>query len=91
MVLTLDIPAVPLFKNSGEKNFIPNVPIYELLSKYDGTNPQEKKEERKFFKLRKLPRILIIHMKRLTNNGLFYEKNPTIVTFPLEDLDLKPY
>ena len=32
MVLTLDIPAVPLFKNSGEKNFIPNVPIYELLS-----------------------------------------------------------
>jgi len=64
MLLTLDIPAVPLFKNSGEKNFIPNVPIYELLAKYDGATAQEKKDERKFYKIRKLPRILIIHMKR---------------------------
>ena len=33
-------------------------------------------------------RYLIIHIKRFIKNNFFMEKNPTIVTFPLNDLDL---
>ena len=36
MYLSLEIPPPPLFKDEQEKNIIPQKPIYELLSKYDG-------------------------------------------------------
>lgn len=45
--------------------------------------------ERKKFKITKLPPYLILHIKRFTKNNWFLEKNPTIVTFPIKNLDLK--
>jgi U4/U6.U5 tri-snRNP-associated protein 2 len=37
----------------------------------------------------KLPKYLILHVKRFTKNNFFVEKNPTLVNFPLKNLDLK--
>jgi hypothetical protein len=34
--LSLDVPAAPLFKDESEKNIIPQIPIFDLLTKYDG-------------------------------------------------------
>ena len=36
MFLTLDIPPTPLYKGDNDQNLIPNIPIYNLLRKFDG-------------------------------------------------------
>lgn len=64
---------------------IPHIPIYTLLKKYDGETPYEGK----IYKIRKLPKFLIFQLERFTKNNFFLEKNPTIVSFPLNNLDLK--
>ena len=37
----------------------------------------------------KLPRYLVLAVKRFSKNNFFIEKNPTIVTFPVKNLDLR--
>ena len=39
--------------------------------------------------LTRLPKYLIMHVKRFTKNNFFMEKNPTIVNFPVKNLELK--
>lgn len=34
--LTVDIPTAPLFRDEHERNIIPQIPLYKLLSKFDG-------------------------------------------------------
>lgn len=85
--MTLDIPQNPLYKDDNETSVIPHIPIYNLLKKYDGETLHG---ENKYLKLKKLPKYLILHMQRFTKNNFFVEKNPTIVSFPLNNLDLKP-
>ena len=93
LYLTLDLPMVPLFKNSQEKITIPQVNIYELFQKYNGEKFTEDptKAQRKKFKLLSLPKYLILIFKRFENNSFFMEKNPTIVNFQLENLRLKEH
>ena len=69
-VLALDLPPAPLFQDALEKNIIPQVPIADLLRKYDGASrtPTPRGGTRTF---------------RFTKNAFFREKNPTIVTFPV--------
>jgi len=43
------------------------------------------------YKITKLPKYLIINIKRFYKNNIFTEKNGTIVSFPLENLDLSKY
>src|SRR5690349_8042816 len=43
----------------------------------------------KKFRITQLPPYLILHIKRFTKNNWFVEKNPTVVTFPLKNLDFK--
>lgn len=91
LTLPLEIPPPPLFKDEEEKNIIPQVPIFTLLKKYDGeteTHDVRTGTDKKF-QIIKLPKYLIIHYKRFTKNNFFVEKNPTIVNFPLINLDLK--
>lgn len=38
-----------------------------------------------------LPPYLIFHVKRFTRNNFFVEKNPTIVNFPVKNLELRDY
>ncbi|MCJ1276256.1 hypothetical protein MMC21_004061 [Puttea exsequens] len=92
LMLTLDLPAAPLFQDELEKNIIPQVPLTSLLSKYDNLHPQEHLNSRKRYRLlHPLPPYLLFHIKRFSKNKFVTEHNPTIVTFPTRSLDMSPY
>ena len=89
LFLTLDLPPSPLFKDEIEKNIIPQVSLFDLLSKYDGETSQESDNLLKRFKILQLPLYLIIVIKRFTRTNFTIEKNPTIVHFPIKGLNMK--
>ncbi|KAK2593861.1 Ubiquitin carboxyl-terminal hydrolase 10 [Conoideocrella luteorostrata] len=92
LLLTLDLPAAPLFQDELEKNIIPQVPLTTILSKYDGKSAQEHHAQRKRYRLlHPLPPYLIFHVKRFSQNKFVSERNPTIVTFDARNLDVSPY
>ena len=92
MLLTLDLPAAPLFQDELDKNIIPQVPLTSILSKYDGLKPAEHLNTRKRYRLlHPLPPFLLFHIKRFSKNKFVSERNPTIVTFPIRSLDMSPY
>lgn len=90
--LTLDLPPAPLYKDELEHNIIPQVPLANLLAKFNGSTEKEYKGKRdstmKRFLLTKLPTYLIFYIKRFTTNLFYTEKNPTIVNFPVKNIDL---
>ena len=93
LYLTVDVPAAPLFKDALERNIIPQVPLFACLTKFDGQTFQEMMNgDRRRYVITKLPRYLVVHIKRFsTNTQQFTEKNPTIVNFPVRNLDLANY
>ena len=104
MMLSLDIPPSPLFKDSQGAAVIPQIPLFELLKKYDGETwidkisggggtSDESGPVRKQYVIRKLPRYLVFHLKRFSSDGFGFteEKNSTIVTFPVKNLEMKNY
>ncbi|KAL2040068.1 hypothetical protein N7G274_006971 [Stereocaulon virgatum] len=92
LMLTLDLPAAPLFQDELEKNIIPQIPLTSILSKYDGLKAQEQMNTRKRYRLlHPLPPYLLFHIKRFSKNKFVTEHNPTIVTFPTRSLDMSPY
>jgi U4/U6.U5 tri-snRNP-associated protein 2 len=38
LILNLEIPATPLFKDSQGGHVIPQIPLFEILRKYDGNS-----------------------------------------------------
>ncbi|KAL9658502.1 hypothetical protein ABK040_006042 [Willaertia magna] len=93
MFLTLDVPPVPLFRDEVERNIIPQVTLYSLLSKFNGEKetsiPLKNGDvENRKYKIESLPPYLIFQIKRFTKNFYFEERNNTIVNFPLRNLDL---
>ncbi|CAK1368086.1 putative mRNA-splicing protein ubp10 [Cercospora beticola] len=93
MILTLDLPAAPLFQDDVEKNIIPQVPLTTVLQKYNGIVAQERMNTRMRYRLlHPLPPYLIMHVKRFQpNKFLQSQRNPTIVTFNPRALDMSPY
>jgi U4/U6.U5 tri-snRNP-associated protein 2 len=92
LMLGLDLPPTPLFKDSLEKNIIPQVPLFTLLQKYDGVTVSESiRQGRMKYQLTMLPPNLIVWAKRFTKNNFFKEKNPTIITFPVKNLELSDH
>ena len=92
LMLTLDLPAAPLFQDELDKNIIPQVPLTSILAKYDGLKAQEHLNTRKRYRLlHPLPPFLLFHIKRFSKNKFVSERNPTIVTFPVRSLDMSPY
>mmetsp|Transcript_4482 Transcript_4482/g.9640 ORF Transcript_4482/g.9640 Transcript_4482/m.9640 type:complete len:537 (-) Transcript_4482:876-2486(-) len=90
LLLGLDLPPAPLFKDVLEKNIIPQVPIFNIMRKFDGVSVSDDiRAGRRRFKVTRLPRYLCLHMKRFTKNNFFMEKNPTIVNFPVKNLELR--
>lgn len=66
------------------------VPIFALLSKFDGnTINDDIRQGRRRFRVTRLPNYLALQFKRFTKNNFFIEKNPTLVTFPVKNLDLR--
>jgi U4/U6.U5 tri-snRNP-associated protein 2 len=95
LTLSLDLPGMPLYKDKLEQNMIPQIPLFHLISKYDGKTetliPLENFVEKRKFKIQSLPNCLIVHLKRFTTNQWTREKNHTIVKMPIKLLDLKEY
>uniref|UniRef100_A0A8C1ZQG8 Ubiquitin carboxyl-terminal hydrolase 39 n=1 Tax=Cyprinus carpio TaxID=7962 RepID=A0A8C1ZQG8_CYPCA len=95
LYLTLDLPTAPLYKDEKEQLIIPQVPLFNILAKFNGNNEKEYKTYKenflKRFQLTKLPPYLIFCIKRFTKNNFFVEKNPTIVNFPITNVDLREY
>jgi len=94
--LTLEIPEKPLFKDENGGLVIPQEPLVTVLQKFNGIsfsdalNRQGTPQQRRY-RLKELPNYLILHLARFKKNNFYSEKNPTIVAFPLKNLDLKPY
>ncbi|OBS81229.1 hypothetical protein A6R68_20564 [Neotoma lepida] len=95
MYLTLDLPTAPLYKDEKEQLIIPQVPLFNILAKFNGITEKEYKTYKenflKRFQLTKLPPYLIFCIKRFTKNNFFVEKNPTIGTgkwYELQDLQV---
>ncbi|XP_072969156.1 uncharacterized protein [Typha angustifolia] len=94
LMLGLDLPPPPLFKDAMEKNIIPQVPLFNILKKFDGETITEVVRPciaRMRYRVTKLPKYIILHMRRFTKNNFFTEKNPTLVNFPVKNLELKDY
>ena len=92
LVLTLDLPAAPLFQDALEKNIIPQVPLTTILNKYNGLQAQEQMKNRVRYRLlHPLPPYLLFHIKRFSKNKFVSERNPTIVTFPTQSLNMAPF
>lgn len=94
LMLGLDLPPPPLFKDAMEKNIIPQVPLFNILKKFDGETITEVVRPctaRMRYRVTRLPKYLILHMRRFTKNNFFIEKNPTLVNFPVKNLELKDY
>ncbi|KAJ8605079.1 hypothetical protein CTAYLR_000348 [Chrysophaeum taylorii] len=91
--LTLDIPPTPLFKDSRGGNIVPQIPLFDVLAKYNGVKLTDSVkagvQSRKRYVIKKLPRFLIFHFGRFLKNNFSSEKNPTIVNFPVKNLELK--
>ncbi|XP_065347012.1 ubiquitin carboxyl-terminal hydrolase 39 [Cloeon dipterum] len=91
LYLTCDLPPPPLFQDEFRENIIPQVNLYSLLTKFNGQSEKEYKTYKenfmKKFEITKLPPYLILYIKRFTKNTFFVEKNPTIVNFPVKNVD----
>ena len=94
--LTLDIPEKPLFRDEDGGLVIPQEPLVSVMKKFDGVNfsvaiSKSGVAQRKRYRLQKLPPYLVLHLARFKTNNYSREKNPTIVAFPVKNLDLSSY
>ncbi len=94
--LTLDIPEKPLFRDDDGGLVIPQEPLVSVMKKFDGISFSEAinksgMTQRKRYRLLELPPYLILHLARFKTNNYSREKNPTIVAFPVKNLDLSSY
>ncbi|RKP33787.1 hypothetical protein BJ085DRAFT_35477 [Dimargaris cristalligena] len=87
-MLSLDLPPAPLFQDEVRENIIPQIPLAELLDKYNGSTAQLTATQAKYHRLQRLPPYLIITIQRFSRSNFSVDKNPTLVTFPLVNLDL---
>ena len=95
--LTLDIPEKPLFRDEDGGLVIPQEPLQAVLQKFEGRtfhdvlNAHTQTTARTRYRLTQLPPYLILHLARFKKNQYTRTKNPTIVAFPVKNLDLRPY
>jgi U4/U6.U5 tri-snRNP-associated protein 2 len=99
--LTLDISEKPLFKDDNGGLVIPQEPLVNILKKFDGVSFSDVISgnsgsggatlQRRRYHLKQLPDYLIMCLSRFQRNSFNSEKNPTIVPFPVMNLDLSRY
>ncbi|KAL3310175.1 U4/U6.U5 tri-snRNP-associated protein 2 [Cichlidogyrus casuarinus] len=95
LYLTCDLPPAPLYLDELKENIIPQVPLLNLLVKFNGISEKEYKTHNdsslKRFEIMRLPPYLCLYMKRIVKNIFTLEKNPTIVNFPIKAVDFGEY
>lgn len=93
--LTLEISEKPLFRDEDGGLVIPQEPLVTVLKKFDGVTFSDSiirgEAQRRKYNIQKLPDFLILHLARFKTNQYSREKNPTIVAFPVKNLDLSDY
>ncbi len=91
MFLNCDLPAAPLYPDDLRENIIPQVPIFQVLNKFSGVSEKEYKTYKdstmKRFVITQLPPYIILYMKRFNKTTFIFEKNPTIVNFPVKEIN----
>ena len=75
--LRLDIPPCPLFRDSQGGMIVPQIPIFEVLKKFDGVTltdqvASNKGHVRKQYRIKVLPEYLIFHLNRYDVIVCFY-------------------
>jgi U4/U6.U5 tri-snRNP-associated protein 2 len=92
--LSVDIPEKPLFRDEEGGLVIPQEALLNALQKFDGKRfvdvrrkKNQVKAQRRRYQILSLPDHLILHLTRFRDD----EKNPTIIVFPVKNLDLAPY
>jgi U4/U6.U5 tri-snRNP-associated protein 2 len=91
LFLALDLPLAPLYQDEKDKEIIPQVPLTTILAKFDGNKVQEVANQMRRYSITRLPQFLIFHIKRFNKNSWTSEKNPTIVNFPITNLDVSNF
>merc|ERR1712176_1115849 len=91
IILSLDLPLkTQMFKDAFGRIQMSQFPLSQLLKKYDGQSIHENsKPGYNRYSIIRLPKFLILYIRRFTNNGFFWEKNSSIVNFPVKNLDFK--
>mmetsp|Transcript_45798 Transcript_45798/g.111652 ORF Transcript_45798/g.111652 Transcript_45798/m.111652 type:complete len:589 (+) Transcript_45798:57-1823(+) len=93
--LTLDMAEKPLFRDDEGGLVIPQEPLVNVMKKFDGNFSDAISKsgavQKKRYRLKELPPYLIVHLARFKTNNYSREKNPTIVAFPVKNLDLSKY
>ena len=91
--LRLDLAEETLFTDPGASHLV-QVALYDLLDKYNNEKSTEvlvgEKRVVKKYSVKKLPPYLVFHIHRFKHNNFFLEKNNTLVSFPLQNLDMHP-
>lgn len=90
-MLPIDLPNVPLYKDeTGALVTIPQVALDTVMGKYSGKTftDDTRTGTHSAFRILKLPPYLVLVFKRFVKNEFFVEKNNTLVTFQLNDIDL---
>lgn len=99
-MLGLDMPPQPLLKKEvmlKKKNRtinLPQVSLFDILKKFDGetiTEVVSPSVARVRYLVTKLPQYLILHMRRFVKNNFVVDKIPTLINFPLKNLEMKDY
>ncbi|VEL44186.1 unnamed protein product [Protopolystoma xenopodis] len=86
--MTCDLPPAPLYLDEFKENIIPQVPLGNLLAKFNGLHEKEYRDSTvRRFRLQRLPPYLLLYVKRFVKNIFTLEKNPTIVNFPIKGVD----
>ncbi|CAD5206437.1 unnamed protein product [Bursaphelenchus okinawaensis] len=92
LTLAMDLPDAPLYRDELLQNIIPQIPLGTLFEKYNGIKETEYKTYNENFTRRHevivLPDYLLLKYNRFQKNEWFVEKNPTIVNFPITNVDL---
>ena len=69
------------------------MPLYSLLKKFDGETPTKEiwENAEKTYRIVKLPRYLIFAIHRFQKNEFFFEKNTSIVQFPVRNMEMRHF
>lgn len=76
LFLSVDLPPPPLFRDEFKESIIPQVPLFQILTKFDGQTAQEYKTYKdnflKRYEITKLPPYLILCFRvRETYRNIF--------------------